>query len=81
MNKFNFYGTFISTNIHLQTIEKIVLEPEHEKFTKIHVENEPVFNMWKGFRLVDYEKEYSDKKKLKKYFISLIILIMNKYLI
>ena len=27
----------------------------------MYVENEPVFNMWKGFKLIDYDKEYSDK--------------------
>ena len=46
-------------------MNKIVLEPEHEKFTKIHAENESVFNVWKGFKLFDYDKEYSDKRNIE----------------
>ena len=38
---------------------------EHKKIAKIPVENQPVFNMRKGFRLVDYEKEYADKRNIE----------------
>ena len=30
----------------------------------MYVENEPVFNLWKDFKLVDYDKEYNDKRNI-----------------
>ena len=61
---FSFFGNLIAENIGLQTIEKIVLEPQCERFTRMYVENEPVFNMWKCFKLVDYDKDYSEKRSI-----------------
>jgi hypothetical protein len=61
---FPFFRSLILENNYLKTIEKIVLEPQLDKFTRIYVENEPVFNMWKGFKLVDYDKDYSDKRNI-----------------
>ena len=61
---FPFFRSLILENNYLQTIEKIVLEPQLDKFNRIYVENEPVFNMWKGFKLVDYDKDYSDKRNI-----------------
>ena len=46
---FPFFRSLILENNYLQTIEKKVLEPQLDKFTRIYVENEPVFNLWKGF--------------------------------
>ena len=60
----SFLSDLLQGNTSLQTIEKIVLEPQLDKFTRIYVENEPVFNMWKGFKLVDYDKDYSDKRNI-----------------
>ena len=62
---FSFFSNLVHENIYLQTIEKIVLEPQHEKFSRMYIENESVFNMWKGFKLIDYDKEYSDKRNIE----------------
>ena len=48
MYDIHLHCTLVMNNVHLQTIEKIVLEPENENFTKTYVENQPV--LWKGFR-------------------------------
>ena len=29
------------------------------------IKNEPEFNLWKGFKLVDYDKEYYDKRNIE----------------
>ena len=51
---FPFFISLIHENNCLQTIQKIVLKPQCDKFTRMYVENEPVFNMWKGFKLVEF---------------------------
>ena len=62
--KYNLYKLCVDKNSLFETIEKVVLEPDLDKLTRVYMDDVPVFNMWKGFRLVDYEKDYSDKYEM-----------------
>ena len=51
---YNLYKLCVEKNSSFKIIEKVVLEPDLEKFARVYMDDVLVFNMWKGFKLVDY---------------------------